>query len=65
MLGAVDAGRMAELAERYADLGLGGTNASVVALAERLGITSIATFDRRHFTVVRPAHVEAFDLLPV
>lgn len=65
VLGPIDAGRMAELAERYADLGLGGTDASVVALAERLGITAIATFDRRHFTVVRPAHVEAFDLLPV
>jgi uncharacterized protein len=55
---------MADLAERYADLGLGGTDASLVAIAERLGIDRIATFDRRHFTVVRPAHVEAFTLLP-
>jgi predicted nucleic acid-binding protein len=59
-----DIGRMADLAERYADLGLGGTDASLVAIAERLGIDRIATFDRRHFTVVRPAHVEAFTLLP-
>jgi hypothetical protein len=50
---------MAELAERYADLGLGGTDASLVALAERLGLTTLATFDRRHFTVVRPAHTRA------
>lgn len=64
VLTSADMGRMADLAERYADLGLGGTDASVVALAERLGITSIATFDRRHFTVVRPTHVEAFALLP-
>lgn len=55
---------MAELAERYADLGLGGTDASVVAIAERLGIDKIATLDRRHFSVVRPRHVEAFTLLP-
>jgi len=55
---------MAELCERYADLGLGGTDASVIAVAERLNITTVATFDRRHFTVVRPAHVEAFKLLP-
>lgn len=59
-----DIARMADLAERYADLRLGGTDASLIAIAERLGIDRIATFDRRHFTVVRPAHVEAFTLLP-
>ncbi len=59
-----DVERMAELAERYADLGLGGTDASVVAIAERLGIDKIATLDRRHFSVVRPRHVDAFTLLP-
>ena len=46
------------------DLGLGGTDASLVALAERLGLTTLATFDRRHFTVVRPAHTPSFKLLP-
>ncbi len=55
---------MADLAEQYADLGLGGTDASLVAIAERLGIERIATLDRRHFGVVRPSHVEAFTLLP-
>ncbi len=59
-----DVTRMAELAERYADLGLGGTDASLVALAERLGLTTLATFDRRHVTVVRPAHTSSFTLLP-
>jgi len=43
---------------------LGTTDASVIALAERLEITEIATLDRRHFTAVRPRHVEAFTLLP-
>ena len=33
-----DVARMADLAERYADLRLGGTDASVIAIAERLGI---------------------------
>ncbi|SDY94363.1 hypothetical protein SAMN05661080_05098 [Modestobacter sp. DSM 44400] len=60
-----DVARMADLAEQYADLGLGGTDASVVAIAERLGVDRIATLDRRHFTVVRPLHVEAFTLLPL
>lgn len=56
--------RMAELMERYADFPLGGTDASVIALAERLGVDTIITLDRRHFSVVRPRHVERFTLLP-
>jgi predicted nucleic acid-binding protein len=61
---ASDWSRIAELVERYADLPLGTVDASVVAAAERLGATSIATLDRRHFSVVRPKHVESFELLP-
>jgi predicted nucleic acid-binding protein len=60
-----DLRRSAELADQYADLGLGGTDASIVAIAERLDIAQLATFDRRHFSVVRPHHlVEGFTLLP-
>jgi len=55
---------MAELTEQYIDMPLGTTDASVIALAERLDITEIATLDRRHFTAVRPRHLEAFTLLP-
>ena len=54
--------RIAELVARYRDMALGTVDASIVAVAERLGITRIATLDRRHFTVVRPRHVEAFEL---
>jgi predicted nucleic acid-binding protein len=43
---------------------VGTTDASVIALAERLEISEIAALDRRHFTAVRPRHVEAFTLLP-
>ena len=56
--------RMAELVARYSDLPLGSVDASVVTTAERLGAHSIATLDRRHFTVVRPEHTAAFELLP-
>lgn len=56
--------RIAELVERYRDFPLGTVDASIIAAAERLNITTIATFDRRHFTVVRPAHVDAFELVP-
>ena len=55
---------MIELVEIYADLRLGAVDASVVAVAERLGATEVATLDRRHFTVVRPRHTAAFTLLP-
>lgn len=63
-LHAADALRMVELVVRYHDLPLGSADASVVAAAERLGITSVATVDRRHFSVVRPRHASTFDLLP-
>lgn len=56
--------RARELQSEYANLRLGVVDASVIALAERLGEARIATLDRRHFTVVRPRHVEAFELVP-
>jgi predicted nucleic acid-binding protein len=59
-----DFGRMAELVSQYGDMPLGTTDASVIALAERLNIIEVATLDRRHFTVVRPKHVNALALLP-
>lgn len=59
-----DWARIGELVTTYADLRLGGTDASLVALAERLGVTTIATLNRRHFTVVRPRHADAFEMLP-
>jgi hypothetical protein len=59
-----DLARCAELVEKYSDLPLGGTDASLVALAERLKETEVATLDHRHFTVVRPSNTHAFTLLP-
>jgi predicted nucleic acid-binding protein len=59
-----DLTRIAALARRYVDMPLGVTDASVIAVAECLGIDTIATLDRRHFTVVRPDHINAFTLLP-
>jgi predicted nucleic acid-binding protein len=63
-LTATDAQRISELIETYADLGLGGTDASLIAVAERLGATRVATLDRRHFSVVSPNHTAAFELIP-
>jgi uncharacterized protein len=59
-----DVNRMAELVEAYLDLPLGIVDAAVIAIAERLRLTEIATLDHRHFAVVRPSHTGAFALLP-
>lgn len=59
-----DLPRAADLMAAYTDLPLGFVDASIVAMAERLGARSILTTDRRHFTVVRPAHVERLRLVP-
>jgi uncharacterized protein len=56
--------RVAELVEMYADWPLGGTDASLAAIAERLGVTKVATLDRRHFGPIQPRHTTAFTLLP-
>jgi hypothetical protein len=48
---------MAELVGTYLDLPLGIVDAAVVAIAERLQLTEIATLDHRHFAVVRCARL--------
>ena len=63
-LGIEDWTRIRELVSTYGDMRLGGTDASVVALAEQRRATRIATLNRRHFAVVRPHHTAAFELLP-
>jgi predicted nucleic acid-binding protein len=63
-LTAEDYRRAAELVLTYKDLPLGTTDATVIALCERLGLSEVATLDRRHFSVVRPRHVQALTLLP-
>ncbi len=59
-----DLRRMSQLVSQYGDLPLGGTDASLVAVAERVDSSEIATVDHRHFSVVRPRHTPSFTLLP-
>jgi predicted nucleic acid-binding protein len=59
-----DYGRCAELIETYADMGLGLVDASVVTVAENLAVRTVASLNRRDFTVIRPRHVEAFEIIP-
>jgi len=59
-----DLDRMANLVEQYSKLGLGTTDASIIAISERLRVTQIATIDRKHFSVVNPTHTKYYTLLP-
>lgn len=56
--------RCHELQRTYADLAVGIVDASVLALVERLDEPKLATLDHRHFSVMRPRHVEGLRLLP-
>jgi len=53
-----------DLLETYRAADIGFVDASVIAVAERLGVVRIYTLDRRDFGIMRPAHAEAFELLP-
>ena len=55
---------IADLVERYGDFPLGGTDASVAVLADRLGTDLIVTLDRRHFGAIRSSSGRPFRLLP-
>ncbi|MBI5210859.1 MAG: PIN domain-containing protein [Elusimicrobia bacterium] len=57
-----DLKRAAEIMRSRPDFGL--VDAAVMAAAERLRITRIATFDHRHFGSFVPARGKPFELLP-
>ena len=59
-----DLRRMSVLVRQYADLRLGGTDAEMVAICERLGIVTVATVNLRDFATVRPRHIPAFITVP-
>lgn len=59
-----DLRRTLELLNRYESARIGFVDATVVATAERLKITRILTTDRRDFSLIRPRHCKAFELLP-
>lgn len=59
-----DLARCLALQDEYRDISLSLVDASLIALAERFGEPKIATLDHRRFRPVRPAHVEALEILP-
>ena len=59
-----DLRRAREIVERYRDLPLGLTDASLIVLADRYDIDTIATLDERHFRVVRSLSGRPLRILP-
>jgi uncharacterized protein len=59
-----DLKRIHEIMEKYADAKLDFVDCCIMALAERLNISQICTFDRRDFPIFRPTHCEHLELLP-
>ena len=61
---AVDLARTVPILERYADHPIGVADASNVVLADRYRTTTVATLDRRQFSVLRPLSGGYFAILP-
>lgn len=64
VMDSVDLGRTVPILETYADLAIGVADASNVVLADRYRTSTIATLDRRHFSVLRPLSGGYFAILP-
>ena len=54
----------ADVIARHSDASLGVTDASLLVLADRLGIDRVLTLDRRHFSTARTPNGRALALLP-
>jgi predicted nucleic acid-binding protein len=61
---AADYDRAADILTKYHDSRIDFVDACIMALAERLAITRVLTYDRRDFGLYRPAHCDFFELLP-
>jgi predicted nucleic acid-binding protein len=59
-----DMNRMEAIMREYASAELDFADTAIMAVAERLNITRVATFDRRDFSIFRPTHCEYLELLP-
>ena len=63
-LTAGDLERVGQIVATYASASVGFVDAAVLATVEALSETKVVTLDRRHFSILRPRHVEALRLLP-
>ena len=63
-IGMGDLGRARDILITYDDAALDIVDCCIMAIAERLDITRIATFDRRDFGMFKPNHCDYLELLP-
>jgi predicted nucleic acid-binding protein len=59
-----DVRRAAEIMETYEAARFDFVDCCIMALAERLEVTQICTFDRRDFAIFKPTHCDYLELLP-
>ncbi len=59
-----DLARVYEISQQYTDARLDLVDCCIMAIAERLNVTRIATFDRRDFSMFQPQHCDFLELLP-
>jgi predicted nucleic acid-binding protein len=57
-----DLTRCCDVMRRYPEIGF--VDATLVAVAERLKIETIATTDRRHFAMIKSRHTSGYQLVP-
>lgn len=60
----LDIERTALILEQYADSKVDFVDASIMAIAERLNISTVLTIDQRDFRLFRPSHCQSFTLQP-
>lgn len=53
-----------DIVERYSDMEIGLTDASVALVAARHRTTRVLTLDQRHFRAMKPLYGDAFTVLP-
>jgi uncharacterized protein len=59
-----DYSRIGELLSKYADSEIDFVDIAIVASAERLKVSRILTLDQRDFQILRPNHINHFEILP-
>jgi uncharacterized protein len=59
-----DYDRVVEILVKYRGSRIDFVDACIMALAERLKLTQILTYDHRDFRLYQPNHIAYFDLLP-
>jgi predicted nucleic acid-binding protein len=59
-----DVKRARQVMAQYESANLDFVDCCIVAIAERLNIVQVCTFDRRDFNIFRPIHCDYLELLP-